>query len=56
MSRIVFFMCVLAWATCLNAQNYEVYVSYDIPSLMLSGEIPVRRIANDNVALCEALQ
>jgi sugar lactone lactonase YvrE len=31
-------------------------ITYDIPSLMLSGEIPVRRIANDNVALCEALQ
>jgi hypothetical protein len=31
-------------------------ITYDVPSQMLSGEIPVRRIANDNVALCEALQ
>jgi len=31
-------------------------IGYDIPSLGLSGEITVRRIADDNVALCEALR
>jgi len=30
-------------------------VSYEITSLGLSGEIPIQRIANDNVALCESL-
>ncbi len=30
-------------------------ISYDIPSLGLQGSIDVQRIANDNVALCEAL-
>jgi len=29
-------------------------VSYDFPSLDLSGEIPIQRIATDNVVLCEA--
>jgi len=26
MSRVFAFLCVLAWATCLSAQNYQVYV------------------------------
>jgi hypothetical protein len=30
-------------------------VTYDIPSAGLSGEVPIERIALDNVALCEAL-
>jgi DNA-binding beta-propeller fold protein YncE len=30
-------------------------VTYDIPSLGLSGEIPIQRIALDNVAFCETL-
>jgi hypothetical protein len=30
-------------------------VSYEIPSLGLSGEIPIERITPDNVALCEIL-
>jgi hypothetical protein len=30
-------------------------VKYNIPDLGLMGEIPIQRIANDNVALCEAL-
>jgi hypothetical protein len=30
-------------------------VTYEIPSLGLSGEIPIQRIVEDNVALCEAL-
>jgi hypothetical protein len=29
--------------------------SYEIPSLNLSGEIPLQRIAEDGVALCETL-
>lgn len=33
----------------------EARVVYDIPSLGLSGEIPVQRIVEDNVPLCEAL-
>jgi hypothetical protein len=31
-------------------------ITYDIPSLALSGEIPIQRIVEDNVALCEALR
>lgn len=33
----------------------EGLVSYEITSLGISGEIPIRRIAPDNIALCEAL-
>ncbi len=38
------------FADCL-----EGLVSYEIPEQGLSGEIPIQRVANDNVALCEAL-
>ena len=31
-------------------------ITYDIPSLGLRGEIPIQRIVEDNVTLCEALQ
>ena len=31
-------------------------VTYDIPSVNLSGEIPIERIVADNVVLCEALE
>ena len=30
-------------------------VTYDIPSVNLSGEAPIERIVQDNVALCESL-
>jgi hypothetical protein len=40
----------IEFADCANAM-----VTYEIPSAGLSGSIPVERIANDNVALCEAL-
>jgi len=30
--------------------------SYEIDSLHLTGEIPIQRVAGDNVALCEALE
>ncbi len=30
-------------------------VSYNIPSLNLSGDVPTERIVLDNVPLCEAL-
>ena len=30
-------------------------IAYEIPSLDLSGEVPIERIALDNVALCESL-
>lgn len=33
----------------------EGLVTYEIPSLNLSGEIPIQRITDDNVALCETL-
>jgi glucose/arabinose dehydrogenase len=41
----------ITWSDCEAG-----LVSYDIPSLGLSGEIPVERIVADNVAFCEALQ
>jgi hypothetical protein len=31
-------------------------VAYDLPGPGVSGEIPIRRVAPDNIALCEALQ
>jgi plastocyanin len=31
-------------------------VEYDIPSINRQGTVPIQRIANDNIALCEALQ
>ena len=30
-------------------------IEYDIPSINQSGTVPIRRVANDNIALCEAL-
>ena len=30
-------------------------VKYNIPGLNLMGEVPIQRISDDNVALCEAL-
>lgn len=33
----------------------EATATYDMPTLNLSGEIPIQRIASDNVALCESL-
>ena len=30
-------------------------ITYDIPSVNLSGEVPIERIVQDNVALCESL-
>ena len=41
----------VAWAGCAQG-----LVSYDIPSLGLMGQVPIQRLANDNVALCEALK
>lgn len=31
-------------------------ITYDIPSVPVSGTIPIIRVANDNVPVCEALQ
>jgi len=31
-------------------------VTFDIPSVPISGTIPISRVANDNVPVCEALQ
>jgi hypothetical protein len=33
----------------------EGLVTYEIPSLSVSGEIPIQRITEDNVALCDSL-
>ena len=30
-------------------------ITYDIPSVGLSGEVPIERIVQDNVTLCESL-
>ena len=30
-------------------------VEYDIPSINQQGQVPIRRVANDNIALCEVL-
>ena len=40
----------ITWDDCETAT-----LSYDIPDLGLMGEVPLQRIALDNVALCEAL-
>lgn len=40
----------LEFASCT-----EGLVSYEITSLGVSGEIPIQRLASDNIALCEAL-
>jgi len=41
----------ITWSSC-----EEGVLTYDIPSLGLSGEIPIQRIVDDNVAACEAGQ
>ena len=41
----------IVWSSCT-----EGILKYDIPSLELSGEIPIQRIVDDNVAACEAAQ
>ncbi|MCH8227852.1 MAG: hypothetical protein IIC63_05510, partial [Proteobacteria bacterium] len=41
----------IVWSSC-----EEGILKYDIPSLGLSGEIPIQRIVDDNVAACEAAQ
>ena len=41
----------IVWSSCT-----EGILKYDIPSLELSGEIPIQRIVDDNVATCEAAQ
>ena len=33
----------------------EALVTYDMPSLGLSGAVPIQRLVDDNVALCETL-
>jgi hypothetical protein len=38
------------FADCLEGM-----ITYDLPTQGLSGEIPIQRILNDNVALCESL-
>ncbi len=40
----------LAFSGCNSAM-----VTYVLPSLGLSGQVPIRRVTEDNVALCEAL-
>lgn len=31
-------------------------VEYDIPSINRQGVVPIRRVANDNIVICEALK
>jgi len=31
-------------------------VAYEITSIGLTGTVPIQRVANDNIALCEALR
>ncbi|MGA9573201.1 MAG: hypothetical protein WBS20_04550 [Lysobacterales bacterium] len=35
---------------------YSGLIQYDIPSINRQGSIPIQRVANDNVALCEVLE
>jgi len=42
---------VVQFLTCNEAR-----ITYDIPSLGRSGEIPIQRIVEDNMALCESLR
>jgi len=37
------------------ADCHEGMITYEIPSLGISGEVPIQRITSDNVALCESL-
>ena len=41
----------ITWSSC-----EEGVLTYDIPSLGLSGDIPIQRIVDDKVAACEAAQ
>jgi plastocyanin len=41
----------ITWSSC-----EEGVLTYNIPSLELSGDIPIQRIVDDNVAACEAAQ
>ena len=41
----------IVWSSCT-----EGVLKYDIPSLGLTGEIPIQRIVEDNVAACESAQ
>ena len=31
-------------------------IAYAIPSIGLTGTVPIQRVANDNIAMCEALE
>jgi hypothetical protein len=41
----------ITWTDCNVGE-----LSYDMPSLGLSGDIPIQRLVSDNVAACEAAQ
>lgn len=41
----------IRWKSCNSAT-----ISYEIDSLNLVGEIPIERVADDNIALCELMQ
>jgi hypothetical protein len=41
----------ISWSDCESG-----LVSYEIDSLGISGDIPIERVASDNVTLCESLQ
>ena len=41
---------ILTFTSCNSAT-----VEYDIPPINKQGIVPIRRVANDNIVLCEAL-
>ena len=41
---------ILTFDSCNSAT-----VEYDIPSINRQGKVPIRRVADDNIMLCEAL-
>lgn len=49
--------CTTSWDyfTNLKVHCTEGLVSYEITSLGISGEIPIQRVAAENVPLCAAL-
>ena len=42
---------ILIFTSCNSAT-----IEYDIPSINRQGTVPIRRVADDNIVLCEALK
>ena len=41
---------ILTFTSCNSAT-----IEYDVPSINKQGIVPIRRVANDNIVICEAL-